>query len=120
MPYDPHLADQIRAALPALALREGETLGETKMFGGLCFTLNGKMLIGIDKSRFIIRINDEAYERELRAGRIAPMDLTGRPLRNFAFLLTADPLLDWIEISASFVREEMLGGPPKRKRSPKG
>ena len=121
MPYDPNLADRLREILPLIKLKDGEALGETKMFGGLCFTLNGKMLIGIDKSRLVVRLSDEDYSRELDAGRVLPMDLTGRPLRNFAFVSEGSfeqnaDILEWAERSTKFVREHMLGKPQTKRK----
>ncbi|MBS1715155.1 MAG: TfoX/Sxy family protein [Armatimonadetes bacterium] len=124
MPFNPALADRIRAVVPSLALLEGEKLGETKMFGGLCFTLNGKMLVGIERDRLVVRISDEDYSREFQAGRVAPMDFTGRPLRNFAYLVEgtfdkASDVLFWAETSASFVRKHMLAKTPKKRSTSK-
>ncbi|MBL8048021.1 MAG: TfoX/Sxy family protein [Chthonomonas sp.] len=121
MPYNTDLADRLRQVLQHLNLKAGEVLGETKMFGGLCFTLNGKMLVGIDKDRLVVRLGDEDFARESQAGRALPMDLTGRPLRNFAFLCegsfeTEADVLNWAEMSARFVREHMLNKSAKQGR----
>lgn len=121
MPYNADLADRLRQVLPALTLNESEELGETKMFGGLCFTLNGKMLIGIDKDRLVVRLCDDDLARELEVGRVLPMDLTGRPLRNFAFVQSGSfeedlDLLVWARLSVRFVREHMLGKPTRKRK----
>jgi hypothetical protein len=121
MAYDVALGERVRAALAQFPLLAGETLGETKMFGGLCFTLNGKMLVGIDKTRLVVRLGDADYRSESEAGRALPMDLTGRPLRNFAYLApgswdTDADLLAWASKSAAFVREHMLTKPTKGKK----
>lgn len=124
MPYDETCADQVRGAIVKLPLQPGETLGETKMFGGLCFTLNGKMLGGLEKSRLIIRLDDAQYAAAIAENRVTPMDLTGKPLRNYAFVnegewSTADALHDWFLLAAQFVREHMLVDrkPKKRKKA---
>ena len=55
----PELAGRIRAALGA---REG--VGEIAMFGGLCFTLNGHMLVGAMRSgNLLVRVG-KAREAE--------------------------------------------------------
>lgn len=119
MPAEPELADRVRAALPSLGLKDGETLAESRMFGGLCFTLNGKMLAGVDKQgRLVVRIGTDDYERELARGRVEPMDLTGKPLKGFAFVPEPSipdeaALLGYIEGSAAYVREFMLSRPRK-------
>lgn len=121
MPYDLDQADRLRQVLQSLKLNEGEELGEMKMFGGLCFTLNRKMLLGIDNDRMMVRLNDEDFARENGVGRALPMDFTGRPLRNFAFLRpgsydTDEEVLLWAKMSAEFVREHMLNEPTKKRR----
>ena len=121
MPYNPDLADRLRQVLQSLDLKEGEELGETKMFGGLCFTLNRKMLLGIDNERMMVRMSDEDFARESEAGRALPMDFTGRPLRNFAFLRPGSydsdsEVLEWAGMSAEFVREHMMDKPSKKRQ----
>lgn len=121
MAYDLELAERLRRVLPFLELASGEEIGETKMFGGLCFTLNGKMLVGVDKGRLVVRLDDDDYSREFAAGRALPMDFTGRPLRNFAFVGTELPeedseILEWATMSAKFVRAHMLGKPAKKRK----
>jgi hypothetical protein len=121
MPYNADLADRIRQLLRNLKLEEGEALGETKMFGGLCFTLNRKMLMGIDNDRMMVRLSDEEFARESEAGRALPMDFTGKALRNFAFLSPGsydsdEEVLLWAKMSAEFVREHMRNKPTKKRR----
>jgi hypothetical protein len=45
MAYDEHLADRVRALLPAT-----EPVTERQMFGGLAFRLGGHMFCGIVKT----------------------------------------------------------------------
>lgn len=121
MPYSVELAEIIRRILPSLSLKPDEMISEKKMFGGLCFTLNGKMLIGINKESIVVRLSDEDYERELAAGRVFPMDLTGKPLRNFAYLAQGtfggdSEVLAWANLSATFVRDNMLGETNKSRK----
>lgn len=121
MAYDVALGERVRTALEHFPLLPGESLGETKMFGGLCFTLNGKMLVGIDKTRLVVRLGDEDYRAASEVGQASPMDLTGKPLRNFAYLAagswsTDEQLVDWAVKSAAYVREHLLGKPTKGKK----
>lgn len=113
MPYDPHLADRIESLLPGLNLLPEEEIGKLKMFGGLCFSLNKKMLVGVTNERVVVRISNEDFAAGLENGTVDPMDLTGRPLRNFAFLnpdsvISDEFLMDRIERSATYVRDYML------------
>jgi hypothetical protein len=73
MPYDPHLAERMRAALHS---RQG--IVEKKMFGGCCWMLNGNMLCGVEVGRYMFRVGKE-LEREASARPGArPMDITGQ------------------------------------------
>lgn len=122
MAYDPLLADRVRDCLSHFALGEGEVIGETKMFGGLCFTLNGKMPVGIDKqARIVIRIGTEDFSKFLADGKVAVMDFTGKPMRNFAFVPESSfqsevQLAEWIELSLEYVRDRIRHEGSKRRR----
>ncbi len=101
--------------LPRLPLTPDEVLAELKMFGGVCFTLNGKMLAGVSASRLVIRLEEAEFAAASAAGRVTPMDFTGRPLRGFGYVepeavRTDEELLDWLEMSLRFVRKHMLAG----------
>lgn len=121
MPHDEALADRIRTVLAGFPLKEGEELGEIKMFGGLCFCINRKMLIGVGKGKLMVRLGNEHIQEALAAEKIVPMDFTGKPLRNFAYVREGgyqsdEDLRAWVEHSAKFVREHML---PKAKKKGK-
>lgn len=113
MPYDDTLAEKVRAMLPRLTLGAGEELAERKMFGGLCFTVNGKMLVGVVRTHVVVRLGSAQRDAALNANRVLPMDFTGKPLANFAYLApgeceTTEALLFWANESLQFVRENML------------
>jgi hypothetical protein len=125
MAYDLAQAERIREVLGRLPLEPDERLGEMKMFGGLCFSLNGKMLVGVSGSQIMVRMEETELSEALRAGHVVPMDFTGKPLRNFAYLTEGasasdDDLLQRMAGSAKFVREIMMASPSskrsKRKR----
>ncbi|HEX5322202.1 MAG TPA: TfoX/Sxy family protein [Capsulimonadaceae bacterium] len=118
MSYDEEQAEKIRRTLKRLPLDQGEELSERKMFGGLCFLLNGKMLMGVGKDRIMLRLDANEYQNALRAGFVTPMDFTGKPLANFAYLspsvcVSDDRLLEWAQKSLRFVRENMLAKPER-------
>jgi TfoX/Sxy family transcriptional regulator of competence genes len=114
MPYDPKLVDTLRKLVPLVELHQDESITEMKMFGGICFCLNRKMLAGVEKDRIVVRISDSDYRLGLERGLVHPMDLTGKPMRNFAFLdqkaaIDSDQLMSRIRASAEYVRTHMLG-----------
>ena len=81
MPYDETLADRVR---DALAARPG--IREQKMFGGLCYLLDGNMAVGVESDRLMVRVGRDAYEDALAQPHARPMDFTGRPMRGFVWV----------------------------------
>ena len=75
MPYDETLAGIMRDELARLA---GVT--EKKMFGGLCFMLNGNMLCGIDKQGGMARVGKANEAAALKMEGIEPLSFTGRKM----------------------------------------
>jgi len=103
MPFNKTLADRI-----ADTLQENDiSFVEKKMFGGLCFMVNGKMCIGVEKDRMMARIGEEAYEDALRKDGCTKMDFTGRPLKGFVYV-SQDALDDdtelgyWIQLCLEY------------------
>ena len=95
MAYDEALADRVRGLL---AGRTG--VREQKMFGGLCFMLNGNMACGILNSELVVRVGKENLDAALSQPHSRPFDMTGRPMRSFVYvsaegLATDDGLAEW-------------------------
>ena len=111
MSYDEKLADRVRHALPSA------NITERKMFGGLCFLLDGKMFVGVTGTDLMVRVGKEAYETALAKRHVRPMDFTGRPLTGFVFvgaagIRSAAAVSAWVERSLRFVE----GLPTKASR----
>lgn len=101
MAYDLHLADLMRQAL---SRRKG--VSEKKMFGGICWMLNGNMLCGVESERFMFRVGKELEAEALSRPGASPMDYTGRPMRGLVWV-EADAaidagLRDWISLATQF------------------
>ena len=75
MAYDETLAETMRNDLGG---HEGIT--EKKMFGGLCFLLNGHMVCGVHKGGGMYRVGkpNEAAARAIPGAK--PLGFTGRPM----------------------------------------
>lgn len=58
MPFNESLAARIRDALA-----QRNNIEEKKMFGCICFFLNGNALVGVWKDRLIARLGPEEGER---------------------------------------------------------
>lgn len=103
MSYDEKLAQRVRREL------EGhKAIGEIKMFGGLCFTLRGNMVVGIVADELMVRLPKDEDAWTSREPHVRPMDFTGRPMMGFHFvapagLKTAAQLRKWIKRCAAYV-----------------
>lgn len=103
MAYDEQLAERIRRSFG----RKSVPFEEKRMMGGLCFMVDSKMCVGVDKDRLMARIDPEGYDAALHRKGCMPMDFTGRPLRGFVFVnpagLTTEGELDaWLKLALDF------------------
>ena len=78
-----------------------------KMFGGLCYLVNDKMLAGVNGKQLMARIDPEIYEDALKKTGAAPMDFTGRAMKGFVFvgeegLVSDEALEDWIVLCLDY------------------
>ena len=92
------------------------------MFGGLCFLLNGKMLVGIRDSHLLVRMSDEEYDRALDEPNAFPMIKDERLMKNFAWVdptgFTRDEdYLKWLEPCLAYVRYRQENPRTKRNMS---
>ncbi|MCA8878375.1 MAG: TfoX/Sxy family protein [Rhodobacteraceae bacterium] len=75
MAYDEGMATQMREDLGAPA-----GLSERRMFGGLCFLLDGNMVCGVHKGGAMFRVGKTAEADALALPGARPMDFTGRKM----------------------------------------
>lgn len=103
MAFDEQLAGRVRKSFSEKKV----AFEEKRMMGGLCFLVNDKMCVGVEKERLMIRLDPEIYEHVLTRKGCSPMDFTGRPLRGFVFvhanvLGTRHELESWLEPALEF------------------
>lgn len=103
MAYDEQLAERVRKGLAKAKV----TFEEKRMMGGLCFMVDGKMCVGVDRQRLMARIDPGSCEAALKRKGCVPMDFTGRPMRGFVFVnsegLTTDSELEsWLRLALEF------------------
>ena len=103
MAFDESLAARIRAALA-----RKKNVEEKKMFGGICFLLNGNMLVGVWKDSLIARLGPEQGDEALLEPHVKVFDITGKPMKNWILVEPEgieddDQLKDWIQRAAKFV-----------------
>jgi TfoX/Sxy family transcriptional regulator of competence genes len=56
------------------------------MFGGICFLVDDKMLVGVEKDRLMARIDPEDEAAAMKKKGARPMDFTGRVMKGFVFV----------------------------------
>ena len=83
MPVDDNLANRVRKIL-----EKTEGLSEKKMFGGLCFLINGNMALGLVNEDLMIRVKPDSYEKMLSQPHVRKMDFTGKALKGFLYIAT--------------------------------
>lgn len=106
------LADRVRAIVG-----DHPHIGEIRMFGGICFTLNGNMAVGTLKGgELLARVGDAQETEALSRPGARRMDFTGREMKGFIMVaadaLTEPALRDWISMAAAYAGAL----PPKRKK----
>jgi TfoX/Sxy family transcriptional regulator of competence genes len=80
---------------------------EKKMMGGLCFMVDDKMCVGINKDEMMVRTDPEIYEDLVSKDGARPMDFTGRPMRGFIFVdensvSETNDLKYWVDLALEF------------------
>jgi len=81
MAFDEALAARVRALLDGK-----RNITEKKMFGGICFLLDDKMVCGVEKTNLMVRVGPERYDEAMTHPGARPMDFTGRVMRGFLFV----------------------------------
>jgi TfoX/Sxy family transcriptional regulator of competence genes len=103
MAYNEKLADKIREII---AITHKKVV-EKKMFGGLCFMVNDKMCVGVEKERIMVRLNPEKYEEVMEKEGCMPMDFTGKVMKGFVFvdadyLNTKKDMQYWVNLALEY------------------
>src|SRR2546425_4602508 len=103
MAFDETLATRIR---DALTRKRG--IEEKKMFGCVCFLINGNALAGVWKDRLIARLGPDEGDAALRKQHVRAFDITGRPMRNWVAVEPEgveddNQLRGWIQRAVKFV-----------------
>lgn len=98
------LIERIR---PLIKRRKGYS--EKKMFGGVCFMINGNMCVGPWKGALIVRLDKEDHEDTQSEPHVKPMDITGKVMKGWALVEPAgiesdEDLKAWVERAVKFAR----------------
>ena len=103
-------ANEVLAERMRDVLARYDNIAERRMFGGLCFLMNGNMLCGVSGSggdRYMFRVGKDLETEALARPGTAPMDFTGRKMGG---LVWVDPdeaiksgLEGWVDLATRFV-----------------
>jgi TfoX/Sxy family transcriptional regulator of competence genes len=115
---DENLAERIRAVLAGTG-----SVREVRMFGGLCFMLNGNMVAGASKRGLLVRVGKDQHTRALARPDAKRMEMSGRPMEGYVFI---DPpprdeqtLREWLDLAVAFVNTLPAKAPRLRSRRAK-
>ncbi len=116
--------EALRARIrPILARWSG--VSERKMFGGVCFMVEGNMCVGTWKGSLIARLDRASRDETLARPHTRPADMNGRAMRGWAVVEPADiaadaDLADWVDRAAAFAASlpaKPPAGARKRRRA---
>ena len=104
MAYDEILSDRVGALL-----KGKRSVTRKKMFGGLCFMINGNMACGVEKNKLVVRVGPDDYEKTLKHKHVRKMDFTGKPLKGFIYVMPeglrrTDFLQRWVDKGIQFAQ----------------
>ncbi|MCW3118445.1 MAG: TfoX family protein [Chitinophagaceae bacterium] len=116
MAYNEKLAGNVREII----LQSQKKVEEKNMFGGLCFMVDDKMCVGVEKQRLMIRLDPAKVEELIEKEGCKPMDFTGKVMKGFVFvdvkvLNTKKKLEFWMQLALDYYKIAK----PSRKKSAK-
>lgn len=103
MAYNEFLADRVRR----LFTEKKVHFEEKRMFGGLCFMVDGKMCVGPVNDNLMVRIDPDVYEESLTRAGCTKMMFTGREMKGFVFIEPEGTDSDielkyWVDLALEF------------------
>ena len=115
MAYSERLANMTRE----LISQTQKNVKEKAMFGGLCFMVNDKMCVGVEKDRLMVRLDPAKFDEVMEKEGCKPMDFTGKVMKGFVFVdagvLNTKKKLDyWINLAIEYNRIAKASKPARR------
>ncbi len=81
MPYDEELDDRISRIVAGW-----EKTDPRKMFGGVCYTMDGHIVCGVHRDYLILRLGQARAEQALESKHVRDFDITGRPMKGWVMV----------------------------------
>lgn len=102
MPYNTALEDKIEDII-----HQWDDLEKKKMFGGICYLVNGNMSFGVWKDYLIVRMGPDIAADKMNNEHIREFDITGKPMKGWLMIEkgswnNANQLAEWLDIGRSF------------------
>ena len=116
MALDENLADRMRVVLAGTG-----AVREVRMFGGLCFMLNGNMVAGTSRRGLLVRVGKDRHAEALARPGAKPMEMSGRPMEGYVFIDPPPPDergLAGLARARSCVREHTAAKAPETETPP--
>jgi TfoX/Sxy family transcriptional regulator of competence genes len=88
-------------------LQTWTNIEKKKMFGGVCYLINGNMCFGIWQEYLIVRTTPATASVCLQQEHVRPFDVTGRPMKGWIMVAeqgwqTDTVFLKWLEMGRDF------------------
>jgi TfoX/Sxy family transcriptional regulator of competence genes len=118
MAFNEKLADRTREIIA----QHHKKVEEKRMFGGLCFMVNDKMCVGVEKERLMVRLDPAIYDEVIEKKGCIPMDFTGKVMRGFVFvstdvLNTKKQLEYWVNLALDYNKIARSSKKPAKKKA---
>ncbi len=102
MGYDQILAQRVRDLFTGRP-----DFVEKKMFGGVCFFLQGNMACGVLNEKLIVRVGPDNHEKFLKMPNTRVFDITGKTIKGWIMVTAAGCKTDkhlssWVEHGVTF------------------
>ena len=103
MAYNEKLANMSRELISLTH----KNVTEKAMFGGLCFMVNDKMCVGVEKERLMVRLDPAKYDEGMEKEGCKPMDFTGQIMKGYVFvdadvLNSKKKLNYWVQLALDY------------------
>ena len=82
MAFNEKLADMTRE----LIAQTHKNVEQKTMFGGLCFMVNDKMALGVEKDWLMVRLKPDIYDEVMEKEGCRAMDFSGKSMKGFVFV----------------------------------
>ncbi|MFH2035963.1 MAG: TfoX/Sxy family protein [Candidatus Zixiibacteriota bacterium] len=102
MAYDEILAGQVEDIL-----RDVAGLTFRKMFGSLCFMINGNIAVCVSKDRLMVRVGPDNYEKAMKMKHTSVVYFSDKPITTFVYvepegLRTQKSIEKWVMMGVEF------------------